>query len=107
VLLLTLLLLGSIGLQLAGPQLLRYFIDPAQDATKPLDFLLKAALIFLANQPTIKPGFPFWARPTATGKAYRLQPRGLLMAGWQIKIGASLRLVLSLSARHSSAAASQ
>lgn len=37
VLLLTLLLLGSIGLQLVGPQLLRYFIDTAQDATKPLD----------------------------------------------------------------------
>jgi ABC-type multidrug transport system fused ATPase/permease subunit len=47
VLLLTLLLLGSIGLQLAGPQLLRYFIDTAQDPTKPLDLLFNAALIFL------------------------------------------------------------
>ena len=44
--LLTLLLLCSIGLQLANPQLLRYFIDTAQNPQSALQALLIAALLF-------------------------------------------------------------
>lgn len=47
VLSLTFLLLGSIGLQLVGPQILRYFIDTAQDTKAPLEALVNAALIYL------------------------------------------------------------
>lgn len=44
---LTFLLFGSIGLQLVGPQILRYFIDTAQNTKAPLDSLANAALIYL------------------------------------------------------------
>ncbi|MCR2807882.1 ABC transporter ATP-binding protein [Paenibacillus soyae] len=44
--LLTILLFVSIGLQLVNPQIIRYFIDTAQ-SDKPLELLLYAALIFI------------------------------------------------------------
>lgn len=44
--LLTVLLFVSIGLQLVNPQIIRYFIDTAQ-SDKPLELLLYAALIFI------------------------------------------------------------
>src|SRR5258706_3633843 len=46
VILLAALLLGSIGLQLANPQLLRYFIDTAQ-AGGEMTALIEAALLFI------------------------------------------------------------
>lgn len=44
---LSLLLLGSIGLQLAAPQVIRHFLDLAQSGAA-LSLLLRAALLFLA-----------------------------------------------------------
>jgi ABC-type multidrug transport system fused ATPase/permease subunit len=42
------LLLASIALQIANPQLLRYFIDSAQDPARPTSALLVAAGLFIA-----------------------------------------------------------
>ncbi len=45
--LMSVLLFGSIGLQLVNPQIMRYFIDTAQ-AGGPSELLLRAALLFIA-----------------------------------------------------------
>ncbi len=74
VVLLAVLVLGSIGLQLLNPQIIRYFIDTAQSGGAQRELLI-AALVFLAIGLIQRAPQPWWLSIWASASAGRRPTR--------------------------------